>query len=64
MAETRGEVEEVLVDHFSNVLKEDRTDRRPDIDQITRLIPRVVSRQHNMLLLKAISMQEVEEAVN
>jgi len=62
--ETRGEVEEVLVSHFSKVLKEDGTDRGNDIAQITRLIPRVVSREHNLLLLKAISMQEVEEAVN
>jgi len=64
LVESRGEVEEVLVDHFSNVLKEEGTDRSNDIDQITRLIPRVVTREHNALLLKAISLQEVEEAVN
>lgn len=64
LVETRGEIEEVLVNHFSSVLKEDRVYRHNEIAQITGLIPRLVTREHNDLLNKAISMQEVEEAVN
>ena len=43
---------------------EDRGNRGKDIDKITRLIPKVVTRENNEMLLKPISMQEVEEAVN
>ena len=40
-----------------------RQDSRGDINQITRFVPSLVSHEQNELLMKAISLIEVEEAV-
>ena len=45
-------------------MTEDRRDRRKDIERITRLVPKVITREHNEQLLKHVSIQEVEEEVN
>ncbi len=34
-----------------------------DINKITQNIPKIITEEHNSLLIKPISMQEVEEAV-
>ena len=62
--ESRGEIKEELVHYFEEIMVEDRGDRRHDITKITILIPKVVTRENNEMLLKPISMQEVEEVVN
>ena len=60
---TREEVEEELVNHFMEIMIEDNNERDQDIDRITSLIPRAVSREDNENITKPISMQEVEEVM-
>ena len=62
--ETRQEIEVELTLHFSKILREDGGDRSQDIEQITSLIPRVVTGENNEMLTKPIEMQEVEQAFN
>ena len=62
--ETRGEIEEEITIYFKGIMTKDNNDRDQDIAQITALIPRTVTKEHNEILNKPISMQEVEEAVN
>ena len=62
--ETRREIEAELTQHFSEILREDGGDKSWDIEQITRLVPRLVTGENNEMLNKPIEMQEVEEAVN
>ena len=60
---TRDEVEEELVNNFKEIMTEDNIERGYDIDRITYLIPRSVSREENESLTKPISNQEVEEVM-
>ena len=62
--ETRGEIEAELSHYFSEILNEYVHDRERDIAQITRLIPSSVTREDNEMLVKLVTLQEVEEAVN
>ena len=62
--ETHREIEEELNHYFAEILNEDHHDRDREIAQITRLIPTSVTREDNEMLVKLVSMQEVEEAVN
>ena len=50
--------------YFKGIMTKDNNDRDQDIAQITALIPRTVTKEHNEILNKPISMQEVEEAVS
>ena len=60
----RWEIEAELTQHFSEILGEDGGDRSRDIEQITSLVPRLVTGENNEMLNKPNGMQEVEEAVN
>ena len=60
--ETRGEIEAELSHYFSEILNEDVHDRERDIAQITRTIPSNVTKENNEMLIKTVSLQEVEEA--
>ena len=60
----RREIEEELNHYFTEILNEDIQDRERDIAQITRLIPPSVTREDNEMLVKPVTLQEVEEAVN
>ena len=62
--EKRWDIEAELTQHFSEILREDGGDRGQDIEQITSLIPRLVTGENNEMLIKPIGMWEVEEAVN
>ena len=62
--ETHREIEEELNHYFAEILNEDLHDRERDIAQITWLIPPSVTREDNDMLVKPVSMQEVEEVVN
>ena len=62
--ETRREIEVELTQHFSEILREYGGHRSRDIEQITRLVPRLVTGENNEMLNNPIGMQEVEEAVN
>ena len=60
---TRAEVEEVLVNHFKEIMTEDNNERGQDIDRITFLIPITIEREDNENLTKPITLQEVEEVM-
>ena len=62
--DTRREIETELTQYFSEILREDVRERSREIEQITRLVPRMVTVENNEMLVKPIEMQEVEEAVN
>ena len=62
--ETWGEIEAELSHYFSEILNEDVHDRERDIAQITHLIPSTITREDNEMLVKPVTLQEVEEAVN
>ena len=62
--ETRREIEAELTQYFSEILREDGGDKSQDIEQITWLVPRLVTGENNEMLIKTIGMQEFEEAVN
>ena len=62
--ETRGDIEEELVQHFRNVMNENQDDRQHDIKKITQHISRVATQEHNEMMKKPLYIQEVEEAMN
>ena len=61
--ETREEIEEELVNHFKEVMMEDKLNRWQDISNITQLLPTVIFGEQNEILLKQIEIQEVEDAL-
>ena len=54
--EMRWEIEAKLTQHFSEILREDGGDRSQDIEQITSLVPRLVTGENNEMLIKPIGM--------
>ena len=58
--ETHREIEEELNHYFAEILNEDLQDRERDIAQITRLIPPSFTREDNEMLVKPVTLQEVE----
>ena len=54
--EMRRDIEAELTQHFSEILREDGRDRSRDIEQITSLIPRLVTGENNEMLIKPIGM--------
>ena len=52
----RREIEFELTQHFSKILKEDGGDKSRDIEQITRLVPRLVTGENNEMLNNPIGM--------
>ena len=62
--EQHEEIEQVLLDYFKSIQQEDRTiDRQPAINKISQLIPKLVTAEHNKMLLHPVSLQEVEIAM-
>eukprot|EP00253_Pinus_taeda_P032778 PITA_32778 len=60
--ETQEEIEKEFLHYFKEMSKEPNTNRGEAIDDIIRHIPQLVSEEQNSLLLKPISLQEVELA--
>ena len=54
--DTRREIETELTHYFSEILKEDVGERSREIEQITRLVPRMVTAENNEMLIKPIEM--------
>eukprot|EP00253_Pinus_taeda_P019557 PITA_19557 len=62
--ETQEGIEQEFVHYFKEMSKEPNINRAEAIDNITRKIPRLITEEQNTLLLKPISLQEVENVVN
>eukprot|EP00253_Pinus_taeda_P032540 PITA_32540 len=60
--ETQEEIEKEFLHYFKEMSQEPNINREEAIDNITRYIPRLVFEEQNSLLLKPISLQEVELA--
>eukprot|EP00253_Pinus_taeda_P022097 PITA_22097 len=57
------EISSLLTEHFTHIALETQADRTEAIYTLTQAIPKVVTNEQNITLLKEISMEEVEEAV-
>lgn len=60
----QDEIEHLLVEHFKDILSEPNINRAEDIDKISHHIPKKVTRDQNLALLRVISKDELEEAIN
>lgn len=49
--EKHTEIEQEFINHFKEVLQEPQIDRRLEIEEITQLVPKVITEEHNQLLL-------------
>ena len=61
--ENHEDMQQELVDYFKNIQQEPQTNRQQEIDQIKQLIPKLVTAEHNKMLLRPVSPQEVDEAM-
>eukprot|EP00253_Pinus_taeda_P009857 PITA_09857 len=61
--ENHEEIESTLVNYFKQMHQEPNCDRTQAIEEITRNIPKLISEEHNQMLLRLIDIQEVEHAV-
>eukprot|EP00253_Pinus_taeda_P023063 PITA_23063 len=62
--ETHEEIEHEFLNYFKQMNQEPNINITEAIDNIIRHITRIITEDHNTLLLKPISLQEVESAVN
>ena len=56
-------IEAVLIPHFRNITKENNLDREQRIKEITKNIPKLVSREDNFNLNKPVTEEEVSEVI-
>eukprot|EP00253_Pinus_taeda_P016963 PITA_16963 len=61
--EEHEKIEEILLNHFQQVHQEQAVDRQRAIGKITSNIPKLVTKEHNELLMRPIQIQEVDEAM-
>eukprot|EP00253_Pinus_taeda_P035376 PITA_35376 len=61
--EEHEQIEEVLLNHFQQVHREQEENRHRAISKITGNIPKLVTAQHNEILMRPINAQEVDEAM-
>jgi hypothetical protein len=57
------EMEQELTTHFKDLLTEPIPNRLTAIQKITQHIPQLITREHNLALLREVTLQEVEEVV-
>eukprot|EP00253_Pinus_taeda_P029992 PITA_29992 len=56
-------IEAELVSHLKSVVQEDQFDRRPTTNKILQHIPKLIMEEHNQLLLRPVTLLEVEQAI-
>lgn len=61
--EKHEDIEEEFINHFKKVHQEPQIDRMQVIEKITKNIPKIITEEHNQLLLRSVSLQEVENVV-
>lgn len=61
--EDHAALEQELLSYFKQVHQETQMDWTVAIDKIIQSIPKIITEEHNQLLLKPISLQEVEKVV-
>lgn len=60
---THEDIVSELNEYFNNLLKEPRIDKTREIKEITHNIPVILNQDHNKMLLREVTMQEVEEVI-
>ena len=60
---SQEELETQLNHYFRSLLAEPRNDQDQDIKKITKHIPKILTEDHNKILLRKFSLQEVEDVV-
>eukprot|EP00253_Pinus_taeda_P023098 PITA_23098 len=58
------EIEKEFLNHFKQVHQEPNVDMRPAIERITQNVPKLITEEHNELLLRPILTQEVDTAMS
>lgn len=61
--EKHEEIEGALLHYLKQMHREPNGDRSQAIEKITRNIPKLITDEHNQLLLKPVDLQEVEQVV-
>eukprot|EP00253_Pinus_taeda_P027885 PITA_27885 len=59
----QAEIEQVLMDHHKEILSEPQDDRMHAIQEICAAIPRLVTEDQNKALMRAATLEEIEETV-
>jgi len=62
--ETHEGIEEEFLRYFKQDHQEPNIDRTSSIDKVLRHIPKLITEEHNILLLKPTSLQEIENVVH
>lgn len=58
--EKHEEIETTLLNYFKWMHREPSGDQSQAIEKITQNIPKLISKEHNKMLLKPVELQEVE----
>lgn len=61
--QSHQEISNLLISHFGRIVQEPGIDRMEAIEELTSLIPKLISEEKNLALTREISLEEVEEAV-
>ena len=61
--EDHADIEKELKGYFNTILQEPEGDRNQAIQIVTQHIPKIITDDHNTMLLKPITLQEVEQAM-
>eukprot|EP00253_Pinus_taeda_P021174 PITA_21174 len=61
--ETHEGIEEEFLRYFKKAYQEPNIDRMSSINKLLKNIPRIITEEHNSLLIQSINLQDVEEAV-
>ena len=56
------DIEKELLGYYQNILQEPAGNRRQEINKVSDDIPRLITDDHNSMLVKPVSLQEVEQA--
>jgi hypothetical protein len=63
MVHSHGDMENTLISHFQNLLTEPWADRQEAINKVTRHVPSLVTPEQNVGLLRPITIEEVDQAL-
>lgn len=62
--EQHEDIERKILQHFKSVHQEPQINRQPTIEKILQHIPKIITEEHNQLLLRLVTLLEVETAMN
>ena len=61
--EKHEDIEQEFITHFKKVHQGPQIDRLQAIEKIPKNIPKIITEEHNQLLIRPISLQEVESSM-